>query len=295
MAAIFSNMISPSVEIHEYDLTTGVDVVATSIGGYAGAFEWGPINYIRNLSNTKDLENVFGLPADSNASDWFCAYNFLTYSNYLKCVRVMDDNAANAVAVADIYGMSTDNGFVGDASFHEIFGDYNENSTSGVLIKNPDDFEKLRNSSDLARSAKIIAKYPGEKGNSLKVSICDGGTAFDVWEYRSYFSGAARKITVDKIYHDGLVSQDENTLDLKVTEYQKDKSGSKKVNTSYVVDEESNLKGNFSVGSPYIRDITDMSNVRAGMDVYLSWGKGGKNPITQKVGKILSIVNIKKG
>lgn len=291
--AIFSNMISPSVEIHEYDLTTGVDVVATSIGGYAGAFEWGPINYIRNLSNTKDLENVFGLPSDSNASDWFCAYNFLTYSNYLKCVRVMDDNAANAVAVADIYGMSTDNGFVGDASFHEIFGDYNENSTSGVLIKNPDDFEKLRNTSDLARSAKIIAKYPGEKGNSLKVSICDGGTAFDVWEYRSYFSGAARKITVDKIYHAGLISQDENTLDLKVTEFATKVGDSikKKVNTAYVVDANSGLKGNFTVGSPYIRDITDMSDIRAGMDVYLSWGKGGNNPITQKVGKILSIVN----
>lgn len=292
----FTFGLSPSVEIREYDFTTGVDAVPTSIGGYAGAFEWGPVNHIVNLSNTKQLENNFGKPHDDNAADWFCAYNFLTYSNYLKCVRVMDNDATNAIGVADDNGMTVDNGFTGDASFHEDFDvDYNEHSASGVVIKNPNDFELLKNTSEIVRQAKVIAKYPGKRGNSLKVSICDGGTAFDIWEYRSYFSGAARKITVDKMYSDGLKWQDEEktVLDVAVSEYETGEGENikKRANTTYIIDEKSNLKGNFAVGSPYIRDISDMSEIRPDMDVYLSWGAQGKNPVTQKVGKIRSIVN----
>ena len=45
--------LSPSVDFREIDLTGVVPAVSTSIGGYAGSFEWGPCEQIVSISNEK--------------------------------------------------------------------------------------------------------------------------------------------------------------------------------------------------------------------------------------------------
>jgi hypothetical protein len=84
--------LSPGVQVSEIDLTTIVPSVATSIGGIAGKFAWGPVNEVVTISDEVRLVDRFGKPNNGNAEYWFSAANFLAYSNTLKVVR-----AANTV------------------------------------------------------------------------------------------------------------------------------------------------------------------------------------------------------
>ena len=79
--------LSPGVQVSEIDLTTIVPSVATSIGGIAGKFAWGPVNEVVTISDEVRLVDRFGKPNDGNAEYWFSAANFLAYSNTLKVVR----------------------------------------------------------------------------------------------------------------------------------------------------------------------------------------------------------------
>jgi phage tail sheath protein FI len=79
--------LSPGVQVSEIDLTTIVPSVATSIGGIAGKFAWGPVNEVVTISDEVRLVDRFGKPNNTNAEYWFSAANFLAYSNTLKVVR----------------------------------------------------------------------------------------------------------------------------------------------------------------------------------------------------------------
>lgn len=86
--------LSPSVTVNEIDLTLFVPNVATSIGAFVGFFEWGPVEQVNIVSSERDLVSQYGQPNDSNAQDWFSAFNFLAYSNDLRTCRVVDDAVA---------------------------------------------------------------------------------------------------------------------------------------------------------------------------------------------------------
>lgn len=90
--------LSPGVLVVERDLTGIVPAVATSIGGYVGAFQWGPVNQVVTVGNESELTSVFGKPNDDVASSFFSAANFLAYSNNLRAVRVVGAGANNAMA-----------------------------------------------------------------------------------------------------------------------------------------------------------------------------------------------------
>jgi hypothetical protein len=61
----------------------------------------------------------------------------------------------------------------------------------------------------------FVAKYPGALGNSIEVSICPPGDAFDTWDYKTYFDGSpltsdfakARGCATDEI-HVAVVDED---------------------------------------------------------------------------------------
>lgn len=160
--------LSPSVEVREYDLTQIIPSVATSIGAFAGAFEWGPAYKIVNLADEDQLVRVFGKPKTSNAADWFSVAGFLSYSNYIKTVRVVDaDTAKNAVGTG-----------------------------TAALILNDEDFDAKEST---VTANKVLAKYPGALGNSLKVSFADKD-AFLTWQYRSEFSTATTAVNTTKVY-----------------------------------------------------------------------------------------------
>jgi len=128
--------VSPGVQVQEIDATSVVPAVSTSIGGFAGSFNWGPVDEIVTVSSENELAAKFGTPDDSTAKHFLVAASFLKYGNALKVVRV--------------------------ASGHE-------NATSdgsGQLIKNDEDYD---NSSLSVGS--WIAKHPGVLGNSIKVGL----------------------------------------------------------------------------------------------------------------------------
>ena len=128
--------VSPGVQVQEIDATNVVPAVSTSIGGFAGSFNWGPVDEIVTVSSENELAAKFGAPDDSTAKHFLVAASFLKYGNALKVVRV--------------------------ATGHE-------NATSdgsGQLIKNDEDYT---NSS--LSVGNWIAKHPGVLGNSIKVGL----------------------------------------------------------------------------------------------------------------------------
>jgi phage tail sheath protein FI len=89
--------LSPGVAVVEKDFTSIVPAVSSSIGAFAGAFQWGPVMEPATVSSENELVRRFGKPNDSNADSFFTAANFLSYTNNLLLVRA-DSNHINAVA-----------------------------------------------------------------------------------------------------------------------------------------------------------------------------------------------------
>lgn len=138
--------VSPSVTVQETDLTNVVPAVATTIGGFAGAFQWGPASVITTISNEKQLATVFGKPNAATYVSFLSAANFLAYGNNLQTVRVVGAAARNAVA-----------------------------SGTAVLIKNSNDYDANYANGE-GNVGNWAAKYPGTLGNGLKVVAADSAT-----------------------------------------------------------------------------------------------------------------------
>lgn len=153
--------VSPGVQIQEVDLTNVVPAVSTTIGGYVGVFDWGPANVLRQVGSEKELETLFFQPRSEATSKYFLpAAGFLMYSNALKVVRAKTDGMLNATAV----------------------------DGAGYLIANEEDYEE---EGSLSTHGEWIAKYPGDLGNSLEVSLCPAdASAFSGWAYKDSFARA---------------------------------------------------------------------------------------------------------
>jgi phage tail sheath protein FI len=142
--------LSPGINVSEIDLTTIVPSVATSIGGIAGNFNWGPVNEVVTVSDEVTLVDRFGKPDSTNYEYWFSTANFLAYSNNLKIVRAVDTaTTLNASA----------NG-------------------TGVLIENESDYENNHENASNSTFGPFAARWAGALGNSLRVSICPSSQAF---------------------------------------------------------------------------------------------------------------------
>lgn len=140
--------VSPGVNVSEFDLTTVVPAVSTSVGAMAGLFQWGP-GYERILVDSETtLVQKFGKPTSNNYESFFTAANFLGYGNALYVVRAYDATALNAVA------------------------------NTGLIVAPQVNNYTAFLSTTLDANAAYVAKYPGTLGNSLKVSVCDSPVAF---------------------------------------------------------------------------------------------------------------------
>jgi phage tail sheath protein FI len=154
--------LSPGVNVSEIDLTTIVPSVATSIGAFAGPFAWGPIGEIITISDEVRLAATFGNPNSTNYEYWFSAANFLAYTSNLKIVR-----AANITTTRN----ATANG-----------------ASNVALIKNEDDYLENWSSGNTVYGV-AAARYAGEIGNTLRVSIADANT-YSGWIYSTQFTSA---------------------------------------------------------------------------------------------------------
>ena len=179
----FSPSESPAVTIREVDLSGVVPAVTSSTGAMVGDFNWGPANQPVLIGNESELVSNFGSPTlvvDSYNADFLSASTFLKYSNSLYVTRGISSAERNAV----------------------------DSSGNGKLVANLADWEEDKSgykagAAGLETETRFIAKYPGEAGNSLAISLCpwsglsaDGGdatvadSAFNNWQYSTYFDQA---------------------------------------------------------------------------------------------------------
>jgi len=142
--------VSPGIVVTERDLTTVVPNVATSIGAIGGSFQWGPVLERQTVTTENDLVRIFGEPKDTAGTamvveSFHVAANYLAYTNNLIVVRNVGAAARNATV-----------------------GDVDAGTPS--VVQNIDDYD-----SDIASFTDqlFIGKYPGAKGNSLKVHAMD--------------------------------------------------------------------------------------------------------------------------
>ena len=139
---------SPGVQIKERDLTASVRSEPTSIGAFAGIFNWGPMNEVITVSDETQLVDIFGKPDSVNADWWFSAANFLAYANTLRVVRAQQTGSLNAcVSGSAVLIPNTTSWQVGDG-------------TNGPY------------SAGQANVGEWAARFPGALGNSIKVSAC---------------------------------------------------------------------------------------------------------------------------
>jgi hypothetical protein len=94
------NLVSPGVQIIEVDLTGAVPNLATTVGGFAGVFRWGPLERRVLIDNEKLLWARFGKPTNLNPETYFTAANFLAYADTLYCVRAANATGSSPIVAA---------------------------------------------------------------------------------------------------------------------------------------------------------------------------------------------------
>jgi len=168
--------VSPGVNVSEFDLTTIVPAVATTRAGISFPTEWGPANEAVLIDTPKTFREIFGDLKQWNAANYMTALNFLGYSQGLLMVRAMSNNSSN-----------TQNANTGEASGQNAYA--------------PTDAVDL--TSKVA--AGFMAKYAGEKGDSLAVSVARNGATAADWAYYSSF--ARQPLHTDNILTLGGLTQ----------------------------------------------------------------------------------------
>ena len=153
--------LSPGVLVTEQDLTSVVPAVATTAGGFAGAFAWGPVGVVTTVDSENALVTTFGKPNSSTFQSFFTAANFLSYGNNLQVIRVVNQATAKNAAVV---------------------------AANVVIIRNEDHYTASYSSGE-GSVGEWAAKYPGTLGNSLKVSMADAN-AWSTWSYAANFDAA---------------------------------------------------------------------------------------------------------
>lgn len=173
--------LSPSVDTFEKDLTLNVANIVSNATGYVGLFRWGPVEEVVTITtNESELVQRFGKPDKATTLFFHSALNYMLYTVPLKIVRVVGDTAINAVAAGE----------------------------TPVLVKNSDAYETA-----VLDGISFLARYPGQMGNGLKVSLADD-VGFETWEYADEFdyapaTGEFNLVVVDE---DGFITGQAGTI-----------------------------------------------------------------------------------
>ena len=154
--------VSPGVNVSEIDLTTVIPAVSTTEGAIAMHAKWGPVDQRVLIGSEDQLASTYGTPNSNTASDFFTAASFLSYGNKLYVNRVV--RSSNAAS------MATDTSIARNAQTNSANG-------KNTIIKNESDYYD-NYSSGITGVGLWVAKYPGAKGNTLRVSVCRSANAF---------------------------------------------------------------------------------------------------------------------
>ena len=150
-------LVSPGVNTSEIDLTNVVVAAATSTGGVAGRFRWGPIEEVKLITDEDNLVEIFQKPNDDNFEHFFTAANFLSYSNALNVVRAANTTSTESNAPLNATA--------------------NTGTYVNVQVKTSDDYYNTYDgdfggSNATSWTASVGAKWAGEIGNTFKISWC---------------------------------------------------------------------------------------------------------------------------
>lgn len=186
--------LSPGVNVSELDLTTVVPSALTTAGAFAGTFKWGPANQVVLVDSEITLSKTFGTPDSNSAISFFTAANFLAYGNNLSVVRAINANTKNASA----------------------------NTLASTQIQNPSIFQQsYLNQNNNNAYGPFVARYAGDLGNSLSVTVIDTGNTArsDLFtsvpgtsESVSNMGGANDEIHIVVVDAGGLFSGTKNTV-----------------------------------------------------------------------------------
>jgi hypothetical protein len=168
--ALTAPSLSPAIIVREFDLTPVVPNVDTSLSGYVGQFKWGPVDVPTIVQTEEQLAQLFGVPDEERAVDYFSAAQFLRYSGNLIVNRT--------IPTGDVA--------LGDSALNATSGG------GGLLVRNEEHFES-QTVLDM-----FVAKYPGLLGSSIKVAVfaiesgesastANSITAWENWEYADKF------------------------------------------------------------------------------------------------------------
>lgn len=173
--ALTSPLLSPGIAIREFDVTGVAPGVETSLAGFVGAFKWGPVDETVRIQNEAELSGTFGTPDVERAVDYFSCNQFLRYSGNLIINRAISSDSVNSGTTA-------------------LNASNNTNPSVNLQVKNEKSWETQQSS--IINS--FTAKYPGEIGSSLAVSMFHGSAGdtasntdsdFRSWTYGVQFDG----------------------------------------------------------------------------------------------------------
>lgn len=157
--------VSPGVVTSEIDATSAIPAASSTTGAFAGKFNWGPVEYPVAVSGETKLVEFFGKPDSNTAISFFTCANFLSYGNDLRVVRAYN-------------GLNT-------------FSAISNASASSVTIKNDEHYFNTYLASSNTGYGAWAARYPGAKGNSLRVDVWanTNQTLFNSWTHADLFTG----------------------------------------------------------------------------------------------------------
>lgn len=138
--------LSPAVVTREIDLSAVVGAAPSSFGAFAGKFHWGPVNQPMLISGEENLVGVFGYPDTSNAPDFFTMTSFFAYTSGAYVTRIGNEAMTNA-------------------SYPE----------GNVTVLNENHFNEQ---SGQLSTTSVLARYPGQAGNALGISVCSTAEQF---------------------------------------------------------------------------------------------------------------------
>lgn len=145
--------VSPGVQIKEIDLSNVVPAVSSTVGAFAGTFQWGPVDEVKTVSSTQELIDEFYEPRDTlaGAEDFYTADSFLKYGSALRVVRM----STSQLFSANVDGATT------------------------TLLKNREQYDNsYADGSQEGTVGEYIAKYAGALGNNLKISVCASSNGY---------------------------------------------------------------------------------------------------------------------
>lgn len=142
--------LSPAVTVNEYDLTLTAKAIPQTSGAIAGHFQWGPVEKRVLVDSEATLQYRFFNPNDSTYKSWLTAASFLAYVSGLWVARANASGSLNSTA-----------------------------SGTGVPIKNESFYEANYLAAGHSPAGIWSARYMGDLGNSLRISLCQSNTAFE--------------------------------------------------------------------------------------------------------------------